>query len=236
LDLDGTLLFQEYLPNALVIEGRRRNSYIAMETIAALKDLQAGYDLVLATGRSVSSVMTISNQLEGQGVRIKGMVAENGGAWIGEDREVVFMVSEKWMEGVSAALQVLVEGVFAEFKTCLVLLKPQPEKVEQATDFFWQRGLNFRLLPDGNKLFVLAENTDKRNGLLEFLGDKSMKLAVGIGNDLNDLEWLQVVNLAAAPRCAKEEVIQAVSAMKGMISENKGHQGIQEILVALQKR
>lgn len=230
LDLDGTLLFAEFQPGALVIEGRRRNSYLARETISALQNLQSYFDLVLATGRSVTSVKMIANRLAGQGIRIKGMVAENGGAWIDKEGKVAYLVSTEWMEAVRAVQGMLSDGVFTEFSTCLALLKPSPLAIQQSTDWFRQQGLSYRVFPDGNKLFILSASTDKRNGLLKFLGANKLKQAVGVGNDLNDLEWLREVKLAAAPGCAHQEVLSSVIGLKGMVSAAKGHQGILEIL------
>jgi len=234
LDLDGTLFFADEKPGSMVIKGRRRDSYMAIETIRILRELQESYDIILATGRSLLSIQLICKLMETKGVNIKGVVAENGGLYQ-QGNKVEYLVSQPWMQHVQELVLHFGSIVQLEFTTCLALLRPTNSNINQALDLFQAMDYKVNLWRDGNKVFFLSENIDKRNALVHLLGEKQLAMATGVGNDINDLEWLKVVKRPAAPACAGEKVLEKVTAMKGIVSQSTGHEGIAELLTAFIK-
>lgn len=234
LDLDGTLFFADEKPGAVAIKGRRRNSYLAIETIQLLRKLQESYSIILATGRSLLSIQLICKLMETNGVYIKGLVAENGGLYQNTSG-VEHMVSEQWMQQVQEVALHFEGIVQSEFTTCLALLRPTVDNIDQARELFQAMDCRVQLLKDGNKMFFLAEEVDKRHGLAYLLGEKQLASAIGIGNDTNDLEWLKAVAIPAAPACAGAKALETVRAMGGIISKSTGHEGIEELLAGFIK-
>ena len=229
LDIDGTLLFAAPQPGALVVKGRRRDSFLARETIHVLVCLQEKYDLYLATGRSENSSRVISEMMSREGIIISGMAAENGGVWVDVNGIARYLVSEEWIGATRKAVSVMGNLAQDEFKTCLALLRPEPDDIQRALSVYMNAKLQFRLLQDGNKLFVLERSVCKKQALVYGIGT-SFSLSAGAGNDLNDLNWLECIEFPICTSCSKEEVKQAVSNKSGYISPKNGHEGIQDAL------
>jgi len=230
LDLDGTLLFAENQPGALVVKGRRRDSYLAGETLARLYTLQNSHDIILATGRSLLSAMSIATMLSDAGIRLTGMVAENGGVWVGGQGKVQVLTSNAWIETTRRIGTAVAAIAQTEFATCLALLSPSTEVTNQARRAYSEAGLAYRLLPDGNKLFLLAGNINKNGALTYGLGVERLQNAAGAGNDTNDIDWLRTIAYPACTSCSKGEVKKTVLEKGGLVSRAEGHAGIQEIL------
>lgn len=225
IDLDGTVLFAEERPEAIVIKGRRRNAFLAAETIEALW----GWEIIVATGRSIVSALEIKQAMEKRGVTISGVVAENGGAIITEVTN--YLTSSIWQSEISF----MKDGSYpylSEFSTCLALLRPTSEELLQV-----RLGLSqdHYLLEDGNKIFLLEQGIGKRKALEYLLGDDLLSCC-GIGNDLNDLDWLQMVAIPAAPGGVKDEVALLVQSRDGIMASQKGHDSIPVIIAMLKKR
>lgn len=237
LDLDGTLLFAEERSGSLMIPGRRRNSYMAPETMENLKALQAKCRIVLATGRSRVSTRSIIDSLDGQGVRISAATAENGGIWLGPD-STVFFAAPEWIGQAKRIEERMEEGVSGiiqdEFESCVALLKPDTAALTLLDQLTAAWNLEHRRLRDGNKLFILAPGVDKRHALEAMLGQEALQSAWGVGNDFNDLDWMREVELSAAPACAKGELLESVSLQNGLIATARGHDGINQILTYLE--
>ncbi len=225
IDLDGTVLFAEERPGALVIKGRRRNTFLATETIEALR----GWELILATGRSISSTLEIKEAMEKRGLIISGAVAENGGIVITE--ETTYLTSSIWQSEISI-LKDSNYPYLKEFMTCLALLKPTSEELSKVRISLNQ---DHYLLQDGNKVFLLEQGISKRKALEYLLGDDLFSCC-GIGNDLNDLDWLQMVAISAAPAGVKDEVALLVQSKCGIMANQTGHGSIPEIIDVIKAR
>lgn len=225
IDLDGTVLFAEERPGALVIKGRRRNTFLATETIEALR----GWELILATGRSISSTLEIKEAMEKRGLIISGAVAENGGIAITE--ETTYLTSSIWQSEISL-LKDSNYPYLKEFMTCLALLKPTSEELSKVRISLNQ---DHYLLQDGNKVFLLEQGISKRKALEYLLGDDLFSCC-GIGNDLNDLDWLQMVAISAAPAGVKDEVALLVQSKCGIMANQTGHSAIPEIINIIKAR
>lgn len=230
LDLDGTIFFSENRPGSLAIKGRRRDSFLARETQDALRYLQRIYNVILATGRSLPSVKCIADLLSEEGLYVKGIAAENGGIWVNGRGEAYYLVSNEWMEAVREAVSVMGSTAQGEFITCLALLSPQSEDVLKALNFFQKLNLEYTLLKDGNKLFVLSKHVNKFNALTHGIGKKQLSLSIGVGNDLNDVEWLKKVKFPSCPGCSKDEVKEIIINKGGFVTCKTGHDGILEVL------
>ena len=225
IDLDGTILFAEERPDALMIQGRRRNSFIAAETLAALQ----GWEIIIATGRSIRSALSIRAIMEEQGLKITGVVAENGGAIITHSTSL--LTTSIWQDEISLFKRGTIAHL-SEFATCLALLKPSPEELLQARSRLSQEHY---LLLDGNKTFVFEKGIGKRQGLELLLGDE-LGSCCGMGNDMNDLDWLEVVGIPASPGGVSQEVEALVRSRQGIVAVKKGHDAIPEIIRTLKSR
>jgi len=230
LDLDGTLLFAENHPGALVIKGRRRDSYLAGGTLERLRTLQKIYDIILATGRSLQSAMSISSMLTDAGIHTGGMAVENGGVWVDREGKAQVLAGRAWIKTTRRVLSTVTDIARTEFVTCLALLSPSSAAAEYVLGAYTEAGLEFRLLQDGNKLFVLAGNISKNSALTYGLGAERLRNAVGAGNDTNDIDWLKTIACPACTGCSKGEVKKTVLERGGVVSRAEGHAGIQEIL------
>lgn len=230
LDLDGTILFSEYRPCSIVIKGRRRDSYLALETVRMLHSLQNKYNIFFATGRSELSARDISGKMTGEGVPISGIAAENGGVWVYKGGPAQYLAGSKWIDATGSIALVMGNTAQREFITCLALVKPDEEELAQAMALYKEAGLKFDLLYDGNKVFFLESGTNKKKALIAGLGAEEFSSSSGVGNDINDLDWLMNIKDPACPDCSKEEVKRAVGGKGGMISLNRGHDGILELL------
>lgn len=233
LDLDGTLLFAEERPAGLMVSGRRRNSYMARETIELLRGFQEKRRIILATGRSRSSVMVINRSLEEEGIKISGAAAENGGIWIDGRGAARFLAPDDWISRAKPIEQHMAGMIQDEFESCVALLKPDEAVLQRLDEITAEWGLEHRRLQDGNKLFILAPEVDKKHALELMLGRNALEKAWGIGNDMNDLDWMEAVEIPAAPACARNELLEAVEKRQGLISASRGHDGIKEILMTL---
>ncbi len=233
MDLDGTLLFGEERPGAFMVPGRRRHSYMARETIELLRQIQEKRHIVLATGRSRLSALFIINGLREQGLVIHGAAAENGGIWIDSRDECECFVDLAWIDHAKMIETSLPELIQAEFESCVALLNPQASDLIALDNTIEGLALEHRRLKDGNKLFILALEVDKKHALERVLGYASLHSAWGIGNDLNDLDWMKEVDVSAAPACARDELLLTVKQNRGYISEQGGHAGIADILSTL---
>lgn len=225
IDLDGTVLFAEERPGALEIEGRRRNTYMAAETIEALR----GWEIIFATGRSIISALEIKQAMEQRGVIISGVIAENGGSIIAE--ETRYMTSSVWQSEISL-MKASGINFLSEFSTCLAMLRPTPEEILKVRSNLSQ---GHYLLNDGNKVFILEQGIGKREALEHLLRD-ALYSCYGIGNDLNDLDWLRTVAIPAAPGGVKDEVASLVLARGGILASQIGHDSIPEIIGILKTR
>jgi hydroxymethylpyrimidine pyrophosphatase-like HAD family hydrolase len=225
VDLDGTVLFPEERPQALMIKGRRRDSFMAAETLEALQ----GWEIIIATGRSISSALSIRAIMEERGLKIIGVVAENGGAIITQDTRT--LTSSIWQEEINI-LHARTTLHLSDFSTCLALLKPSPEELSELRSFLSQ---DHYLLQDGNKTFIFEKGIGKRQALEVLLGDELLSCC-GLGNDINDLDWLEVVGIPASPGGVIQEVESLVLSRQGIVANNKGHDSIPEIIEIMKSR
>jgi hydroxymethylpyrimidine pyrophosphatase-like HAD family hydrolase len=225
IDLDGTVLFAEERPQAVMIKGRRRNSFVAAETLESLQ----GWEIIIATGRSISSALSIKAILEERGLKIIGVVAENGGAIITQDTKT--LTSLIWQEEMNI-LQAKTSVHLSDFSTCLALLKPSQEELLEVRSFLSQ---DHYLLQDDNKTFIYEKGVGKRQALEGLLGDELLSCC-GMGNDINDLDWLEVVGIPASPGGVIQEVESLVLSRQGIVAINKGHDSIPEIIEIMKSR
>ncbi|MDD4401757.1 MAG: HAD hydrolase family protein [Desulfitobacteriaceae bacterium] len=225
LDLDGTVLFAEKRPGAIAIEGRRRPAFLASETVDALH----GCEVIIATGRSSKSAIIIGKIMKLLGIKISGIVAENGGVIISSKQKL--LTSPAWQEDIRPLKRDLPSNI-KEFSTCLALLKPQPDEILQAKSVL---GKKYYLLPDGSKTFFIEKGIGKLQALKQLLAD-DLQCCYGIGNDLNDLDWLQAVGVPSSPSGVLKEVSDLVRARNGIVASQSGHDAIPEIIEIFKSR
>lgn len=230
LDLDGTILFSEYRAGSIVIKGRRRDSYLALETVKMLHSIQKKYNIFLATGRSELSARDILGKMAGEGVSVCGIAAENGGVWVYKGGPAQYLTGGKWIDTTGKIALAMGSTAQRDFITCLALVKPVEEELAQASKLYNEAGFKFDILYDGNKVFFLESGTNKKKALITGIGDKEFYSSSGIGNDINDLNWLISINNPACPSCSKTEVKIAVTEKGGMVSPGRGHDGILQLL------
>ncbi len=237
LDLDFTLLHLEFVPGSIEVPGRTRSAWVAPRTVEILRDLQAKFDLVLATARSHDGTKWVVDGLQSRGVEVAALVLEDG-ARLGAPGDLGAFEAGLDLETWRAKLQKASEGGphfewQFDFENCLVarcenadeseILRAKWQNVERGA------GATLRFFRDGRKVYALAADANKWSALQRLLGEKA-RLAAGVGDGENDLVWLPRVASPATFARAKAALVEAVRAKNGFISDLDGHQGIAEIL------
>jgi hydroxymethylpyrimidine pyrophosphatase-like HAD family hydrolase len=237
LDLDFTLLHLEFIPDPIEVPGRTRSAYIAPQTVDILRDLQAKFDLVLATARSLDGTDWVVNGLKNRGVEVAALVLEDG-ARLGAPNDLRAFDADfevaKWRARLetSNANESSFEWQF-DFENCLVARCENGEigevLLQKWAENWSAASHNARFFRDGRKVYALPARADKWSALQLLLGEKASE-AAGVGDGANDLVWLPRVATPATFARAKPVLVEAVRARGGMVCESDGHDGIAQIL------
>lgn len=239
LDLDGTLLHPERLPDALAVPGRTRNSWLGQATLRSVARLAPSHTLVLATARSWLASEVVFEALAAAGAPPAGLVMEDGGQWGAPGALRALEPTRDW-----AAVQraMVADGAPAEwlwqrdFLHCLVVHAGTPARARawapQVLAMAAQHADRLKVHTDGSKVYVTGAEAHKANALRALLGT-DFERARGIGDGANDLCWLPRVAYPATLAGANPAVRAAVRAQGGYVSAQRGHAGIVEILDAL---
>lgn len=237
LDLDFTLLHLEYVPGSIEVPGRTRSAYIAPQTVAILRELQAKFDIVIATARSLDGTRWVVDGLQGCGVKVAALVLEDGARLGAPDDLRAFepeLDVEIWRAQIEAERDDGPEFEWQfDFESCLVA-RCQDSMESEITcrkwlDFAPATRVKPRFFRDGRKVYALPARADKWSALQRLLGEKATG-AAGVGDGENDLVWLPQVACPATFARAKPALIEAVRAKNGFVAELDGHKGIAEIL------
>lgn len=243
LDLDFTLLHLEYLPGSLEVPGRTRSAWIAPRTIELLAELQQHCSIILATARSWDGTHWVTDGLGKNGVRVAGLVLEDGallGA-IGELRELDPSFEVETLRARVEADKTNSWPAFdwqLDFKACLVARCETRDEAAQLSALFtelYTADGRYRVYRDGRKTYILPRRADKWSALQDLLG-KGANEAAGVGDGVNDIVWLPRVAHPATFARAEAHLVEAVQARRGYVSPLDGHEGIADILLAIGER
>ncbi|PQV62950.1 Hydroxymethylpyrimidine pyrophosphatase [Abditibacterium utsteinense] len=237
LDLDFTLLHLEFVRGAIEVPGRTRSAWVAPRTVETLSDLQAKFDLVLATARSYDGTKWVVDGLQNRGVEVAALVLEDGARFGTPQNLCAFepgFNAENWRAKLEKANQggPLFEWQL-DFENCLVARCENGEMSEilrqKWTGAEGGESATLRFFRDGRKVYALPARANKWSALQRLLGAKA-QLAAGVGDGENDLVWLpRVANPATFAR-AKPALVEAVRVKNGFVSNLDGHEGIADIL------
>lgn len=237
LDLDFTLIHLEALPGAIEVPGRTRNAYLSLNVVERLHDLQNRFALVLATARSWDGTRWVSEGLGQHGVKVSGLVMEDGALW-GAPEGLYEWEPERDWEELRAAIDILREPDWPafewqyDFMACLVARAIDREQASMLMDTLAHQigpEAGLRLFRDGRKVYLLPRTADKWSALQKLLGERAQG-AAGVGDGKNDLCWLQQIARPATFVEGDATIIECVRSRGGFVSTQRGHQGIEEIL------
>lgn len=253
LDLDFTLLHLEAVPGSIEVPGRTRSAFLAPETTEALRALQDRFALVLATARSWDGTHWVSDGLKARGVFISAAVLEDG-ALLYSPQEVSEsdgpqmpqsarpLESGRDWPALRGEIEARRESWWPDFEwqrdfvACAVARTESGEHSARLMEAWtpllseWNvAGRELRLFRDGRKLYVAGLGADKWAALKYLLGPRAPE-AAGVGDGANDVCWLSQIALPCTMAHAALQVLAAVRARGGLVSEREGHAGIEEAL------
>ncbi len=236
LDIDFTLIHLEYVSGSIEVPGRTRSAYLVPRTIEVLGELQARFDIVLATARSWDGTHWVCEGLKARGVNVESVVIEDGARLgrFGELRafDADFDVTKIRESLVTQASWPTFEWQL-DFQNCAVARCENQEGAAQLMDIFAEKDdlqkWRPRFYRDGRKVYILPERADKWSALQQLLGERAAQ-AAGVGDGANDLVWLPNVVYPATFNDADAALIEAVRARPGCIGGARGHQAIKQIL------
>lgn len=241
LDLDGTLLHVDTAPGSIVVPGRTRPSYLSGATLAALGALSDRFDVVLATARSSQGTRPVLDGLAQQGIRVAGVVLEDGGLFGPPEAGRPLETHRRW-DVLRAAIDRACDPSWPEFEwqmdytACLVARTTDAATATSLAPPLLRRAALLepflRSFRDGRKVYLAGSRSDKWNALQALLGDRAAA-AVGIGDGANDLCWLSRVAFPCSLAGGDPEVARAVIAGGGILSLRSGHEGVAELLARI---
>ena len=239
LDLDFTLIHLGYVPGSIEVPGRTRSAWLAPQTVEILGELQARFEIVLATARSWDGTRWISDGLNERGVSVEKVVIEDG-AMLGKIGDL--RAFEPTFDAAKVRQTIGVDARFewqSDFESCAVARCQTPDEAAHLMAIFTaQMALqqwNPRFYRDGRKVYILPQRANKWSALQQLLGERAAG-AAGVGDGENDLVWLPNVARPATFSDAAPVLVDAVRARSGLVESARGHSGIQQILRGLTRR
>ncbi|HXG67610.1 MAG TPA: hypothetical protein VNO70_21080 [Blastocatellia bacterium] len=238
LDLDSTLLHLDVTPGAIEVPGRTRSAYVSAETVYALAALQDKYDIVLATARSWLGTQPVVAGLAERGVRVTGVVLEDGGLLGPPGAHRPLEPRRQWGALRSVIETTITDGLpqfqwQEDFQACLVARAESAAEAQALEPLLGRRAreidATLRSFRDGRKVYLAGERADKWTALETLLSERARE-AVGIGDGANDACWLAHVALPCTLTGAAPELVALVGGRGGLLSEAAGHMGICELL------
>lgn len=236
LDLDFTLLHLEWLPESLEVPGRTRSAWIAPQTIESLRRLQNRFALVLATARSWDGAKWVCDGFARRGIEVAGLVLEDGALWGQPGQLQVFESNfsvQRWKQRLETRQSEWPAFEWQlDFKACLVARCETGDDAAKLCAIFARLAANqeeARVFRDGRKVYLLPRRADKWSALQRLLGEGAAN-AAGAGDGANDLVWLPRVAQPATFASANPDLVSAVEARGGFVSQLDGHAGIADIL------
>jgi hydroxymethylpyrimidine pyrophosphatase-like HAD family hydrolase len=237
LDLDFTLLHLEAVPDSIEVPGRTRSAWISPATVQALHALQDRFSIVLATARSWDGTHWITEGLAARGVRVTGVVLEDG-ALLGTPQEFQPLENTRDWKQLRANLEHSLHASSPpfewqhDFKACLVARAEDVAHAQILQTLFSNQVRHdptLRTFRDGRKVYVAGITADKCTALQTLLGD-GFERAAGVGDGLNDLCWLARIATPCTLSGAVPAVIEQVRNSRGLVSPHSGHAGIVDVL------
>ena len=240
LDIDFTLIHLEYVPGAVEVPGRTRSAWLAPQTVETLGELQAKFEIILATARSWDGTHWVADGLKERDVRVESVVIEDG-ARLGKIGELEAFAPEFDASQMREDLRVGHDWPMFEwqldFENCAVARCENSGKAADLMAIFAAqtalRKWNPRFYRDGRKVYILPRAADKWSALQRLLGERANK-AAGVGDGENDLVWLPNIAFPATFIDASPALIEAVRARRGCIGAARGHEAICDVLDCLQ--
>ncbi len=221
-DLDDTLLHPE--PEAIRVWGRSGHRYLSRGAAILLSELSRMLPVVIATGRNAISVQRMVEQL-GE-VNFHGFVLENGLVTRRELDNGQMAADDEWDE--VARLLPDWERVVG-YENCLCMISPPAvphprAMMEDALRRVDKRGCV--LYQERHKTFVYPHAPSKLSGIRAL----DMDPLIVVGDELNDLDMLEVAFHSGTLSTAHEAVRQCVRRKNGYCSPLASHAATEDLL------
>ncbi len=234
VDLDGTLGHSEPVAGGLPIRGRTTASFLAPATLDRLAALSRRIDLVVATGRSASTVADFKHHFAAAGVRVAGWILEHGAVvadrpdW--EEKVLAGIDLPKVWDGIEAIisgeeLPIEVDYYRADRRATVVLSGKGPVLAEYLIDRAAPvLGNRFRSLVGKRKITLIPVRGTKEAAFAYAFGE-SRELSFAAGDTADDLGLLRETGYPLTPAGAAEPVRRYVANRAGFVANGGGHAG-----------
>lgn len=260
-DVDGTLVHRVSggSVESDLVNVDSRGSRIHRDALKELTRIRdAGIPLLLITSRRVQSASEVSKILNPQVAIVEDgcVILDHGeplqpwldylGDAIGPVDPIALRAAEEgplwecFEKARSAGFQCERDGFLASFKVVLPA-EGRDEAIADPEGYLRRNGVNLneRLKCSPNwregSMLVIPRRAGKRNALAWLAEQRGYDLStiVGLGDDLNDLEFLQLVGFPATHRGARNEVLEVVQQREGIVASGDGHLGTIAMLQAV---
>lgn len=248
-DIDGTIVFHDKIHGVKVlskekveVEGKEfdafdlstefYNTYMGKKTYDLFKELSKKYYIILVSGARKSSVEIRKEKLD----FAHAFVLENGGLIFDKDLNE----DKEWSKRFESEVKVL-NKFKKELKEWVLDDKGRKTSIRIREKDNIGKGLTeFKesiTLPNKLKktinigsLDIICKSSGKDSAVKYLMRKLNSKLSFGIGDDLNDLEFLRIVEHKFVLGSSYKKVLDIANKEGWYISKNKYFDGINEIL------
>ncbi len=234
VDLDGTLGHAEPVDGGLPIRGRTTASFLDPAALDRLAALSRRIDLVVATGRSASTVADFKRHFAAAGVRVAGWILEHGAVvadrpdW--EEKVLAGIDLSGVWDGIEAiisaeGLPIEVDYYRADRRATVVLSGKGPVLAEYLIDRAAPvLGNRFRSLVGKRKITLIPARATKEAAFAQAFGD-TRELSFAAGDTADDLGLLRETGYPLTLTGAAEPVRRYVANRGGFVASGGGHAG-----------
>ncbi len=239
MDLDGTINHKDHIKDGFYVKGRVSDSFIAPKVMEKLARLSWVIDIIVATGRAVSTVSDFKKHFEKNGVKIKAWILEHGAfcpqypLWANEvlkeiDLNDIFKRLVKIIK--KQKLPIDYEKYKNDHKGMILLSGKGAVMGEYLIDLSSHILKNrFRTITGKRKIAIIPAKGEKFNAF-QYLFGKTHSLLFAAGDQPDDLFLLKNSVYAFAPFDSSPIVKNYIKKRKGYISGKKSHDGTMEFL------
>ncbi len=244
-DLDGIISHAEMIPNALVIKGSVKNSYVDPRMLEMLALLSLEINLFVNTARSEAYIQDFKHHFRKYKVRIDGWILEHGAVVLNKPEWTETVLKDINLEQIHNQIsKVVIENHFPidldyyyhEHKGFLLYSGKGKFLAEHFISSV-QKILkdNFRILAGSRKIAIIPKYADKYLAFIHNFG-QSNEISFAAGDSIDDLTLLKHAHLPLTLAGASEIVKDYVKTRGGYISLGTGHAGIKELISTVHKR
>ncbi len=248
-DIDGTIVFHDKIHGVKVVsndkvsvEGKEfdafdlstefYNTYMSKKTYDLFKELSKKYYIVLVSGARRSSVEIRKDRLD----FAHAFVLENGGLVLDKDLKEDNLWSKRFDNEVKVLDEFrneLKDWVLDdEGRKTSIRIREKDNKGKNLDDLKESIELPKELKKTINigSLDIICKSSGKDNAVKYLMKKLNSKVSFGIGDDINDLDFLKVVDHKFVLGSSFEKVLETAMKEGWYLSKHKYFDGINEIL------